>query len=97
MRKGAHAAITVDAAAATGARRGGLWRLVDTVRGRAEVALGAGLALPQAALLRGMALGQDEALSERTRDEFRTAGSVASDSRVRGRTSRCCWRSRCRC
>lgn len=74
VRKGAHAAITVDAAAATGARRGGLWRLVDTVRGRAEVALAEGLDVPQAALLRGMALGQDEALSERTRDEFRTAG-----------------------
>ncbi len=74
VRKGAHAAITVDLAAATGARRGGLWRLVDVVRGRAETALGVGLAPPQAALLRGMALGQDEALSERTRDEFRTAG-----------------------
>ncbi len=74
VRKGAHAAITVDAAVATGGRRGGLWRLVDLVRGRAERALAEGLAQPQAALLRGMALGQDEALSERTRDEFRTAG-----------------------
>ena len=74
VRKGAHAAITVDLAAATGARRGGPWRVVDVVRGRAEAALAVGLAPPQAALLRGMALGQDEALSERTRDEFRTAG-----------------------
>ncbi|MDO8184777.1 ComEC/Rec2 family competence protein [Conexibacter sp. JD483] len=74
VRKGAHAAITVDAATATGARRGGLWRLVDLIRGRAEAALGVGLAPPQAALLRGMALGQDEALSEQTRDEFRTSG-----------------------
>lgn len=74
VRKGAHAAITVDLAAATGARRGGPWRIVDVVRGRAEAALAVGLAPPQAALLRGMALGQDEALGERTRDEFRTAG-----------------------
>lgn len=73
-RKGAHAAITVDVAYATGARRGGLWRLVDEIRGRAERALSQGLRAPQAALLRGMVLGQDEALSERTRDEFRASG-----------------------
>jgi competence protein ComEC len=73
-RKGAHAAITVDEALATGARRGGVWRLVDEVRGRAEAALEQGLQPPQAALLRGMVLGQDEALSERTRDEFRASG-----------------------
>jgi competence protein ComEC len=73
-RKGAHAAITIDVAAATGARRGGLWRVVDEIRGRAERALSRGLAAPQAALLRGMVLGQDEALSERTRDEFRASG-----------------------
>lgn len=73
-RKGAHAAITVEAAAATGTRRGGTWRVVDEVRGRAERALSVGLRQPQAALLRGMVLGQDEALSDRTRDEFRDSG-----------------------
>ena len=73
-RKGAHAAVTLDAAAATGARRGGLWRLVDAIRGRAETALSNGLRPPQAALLRGMVLGQDEALDDRTRDEFRASG-----------------------
>ncbi|MDO8213993.1 ComEC/Rec2 family competence protein [Conexibacter sp. CPCC 206217] len=73
-RKGAHAAITIDAAAPTGARRGGAWGLVDEIRGRAEHALSQGLQRPQAALLRGMVLGQDEALSERTRDEFRASG-----------------------
>lgn len=73
-RKGAVAAITVDAAAATGGARGGLGGVVDAVRGRAERALSVGLPAPQAALLRGMALGQDEALSERARDEFRITG-----------------------
>ncbi|HEY4280085.1 MAG TPA: ComEC/Rec2 family competence protein [Conexibacter sp.] len=73
-RKGAHAAISLDTAAATGQHRGGPWRLVDVIRGRAEQALSAGLARPQAALLRGMVLGQDEALDEATRDEFQAAG-----------------------
>jgi competence protein ComEC len=73
-RKGAHAAVTLELAAATGGRRGGPWRVVDTIRGRAERALAAGLPQAQAALLRGMVLGQDEALDERTRDEFRASG-----------------------
>ena len=73
-RRGAVAAITVDAAAPTGGARGGLGGLVDAVRGRAERALAVGLPAPQAALLRGMALGQDEALPERTRDDFRASG-----------------------
>jgi competence protein ComEC len=73
-RKGAHAAVTLELAAATGGRRGGPWRLVDAVRGRAERALSTALPARQAALLRGMVLGQDEALDERTRDEFRASG-----------------------
>lgn len=73
-RKGAHAAVTLDLAAATGGRRGGVWRVIDTIRGRAERALATGLPAQQAALLRGMVLGQDEALDERTRDEFRASG-----------------------
>jgi competence protein ComEC len=73
-RRGAHAALKVELAAATGAARGGRWRLVDDVRGRAERALAVGLAAPQAALLRGMVLGQDTALSDATRADFRTAG-----------------------
>jgi competence protein ComEC len=73
-RRGAHAAISLDAAVHTGLRRGGAWGFVDGVRGRAEAALRVGLPSAQAALLRGMVLGQDEALDERTRDEFRAAG-----------------------
>lgn len=73
-RKGAHAAVTLELAAATGALRGGPWRVVDVIRGRAEAALTVRLPQQQAALLRGMVLGQDEALDDRTRDEFRASG-----------------------
>jgi competence protein ComEC len=73
-RRGALAAISLDLAAATGSRRGGAWGFVDAVRTRAEAALAVALPAPQSALLRGMALGQDEALDERTRDEFRASG-----------------------
>ncbi len=72
--RGAHAAITLEAAEATGARRGGALGLVDAVRTRAEAALSRGLPPAQAALLCGMVLGQDEALEGRTRDEFRASG-----------------------
>jgi competence protein ComEC len=70
-RRGAHAAISLDAAIATPARRGGPMGAIDSIRTRAERALSVGLPAPQAALLRGMALGQDEALDERTREQFR--------------------------
>ena len=72
--RGAHAAISVAQAAPTGATRGGPWRLVDVVRRRAEAALSTGLPPAQAALLRGMALGEDEALDPVTRDDFRASG-----------------------
>jgi competence protein ComEC len=69
--RGAHAAISLDAVAVTGTARGGSMGFVDRIRTRAERALGTGLPQRQAALLRGMTLGQDEALDERTRDDFR--------------------------
>lgn len=75
-RRGAHAAITLDATTATGTARGGLAGLIDGIRTRAERALAVGLPAPQAALLRGMTLGQDEALDERTREQFH-ASSLA--------------------
>lgn len=73
-RRGAHAALVLDAAASTGEMRGGAWRLVDAVRSRAEAALRVGLPAREAALLRGMVLGEDAALDPRTRAEFRTSG-----------------------
>jgi len=72
-RRGAHAAISLDAAAPTGLRRGGVAGTVDAIRTRAERALSAGLPARQAALLRGMTLGQDEALDAHTREEFRVS------------------------
>jgi competence protein ComEC len=72
-RRGAHAAISLDAVAVTGTVRGGPMGFVDGIRTRAERALSAGLPSQQAALLRGMTLGQDEALDERTRKEFRVS------------------------
>jgi competence protein ComEC len=73
-RRGAQAALSLDEAVHTGLKRGGAMGLIDTIRTRAERALHVGLPAPQAALLRGMVLGQDEALDGRTRDEFRASG-----------------------
>jgi competence protein ComEC len=70
-RRGAHAALSLDAVAATGVPRGGALGLVDAIRTRAERALSVGLPAAQAALLRGMTLGQDEALDDATREDFR--------------------------
>ena len=73
-RRGAGAAIDADRLHATGARRGGPAGTLDRVRERAEVGLEAGLPPPDAALLRGMILGQDERLAEEVRDEFQASG-----------------------
>jgi len=73
-RRGAHAALEATALRATGRRRGGVAGLVDAVRRRAEAGLAAGLPAPQAALARGMVLGQDDALDAATRDAFRASG-----------------------
>jgi competence protein ComEC len=72
--RGVHATVAVEAVRATGRRRGGLAGAVDGIRRRAERALTARVPAGPGALLRGMALGQDEALPARVRDEFRTAG-----------------------
>jgi competence protein ComEC len=73
-RRGASAALSLDGAVPTGARRGGAMGAIDAIRARAERALATGLPAAQAALLRGMVLGQDEALDEATRTEFRASG-----------------------
>ncbi len=72
--RGAHAALEATELVATGHRRGGLSGLVDTVRRRAEAALDHGLDRPQAALARGMVLGQDDEMDDRTRAAFRASG-----------------------
>ena len=59
---------------ATGARRDGIAGAVDAARRRAERAIEAGLPPDKAALLRGMVLGQDEAIDPLTRDDWRDSG-----------------------
>ena len=73
-RRGANAAVEVAAWSATGRARGGPAGRLDAVRERAARGLGTGLAPAQAALLRGMVLGQDEAIGEDVRDDFRRSG-----------------------
>jgi competence protein ComEC len=73
-RRGAHALLLADAIRATGARRGGLLGALDGVRARSERALTAGVPAPQGALARGMVLGEDAALTEDVREDFRTTG-----------------------
>ena len=73
-RRGALAALDVTRLRRTGARRGGLLGLVDAARRRAEHGLVRGLADPEAALVRGMVLGQDEQLSDDVRTDFKRSG-----------------------
>ena len=72
--RGVHAQLRADALSDTGARRGGLAGLIDGVRARAQAVLRTGVPAPEGALLRGMALGDDAALPDRTRNEFRASG-----------------------
>jgi competence protein ComEC len=66
--------LDVDAVRLTGRRRGGPSGLVDSLRRRAERGVGAGLPSTEAALLRGMVLGQDEAIGKAVRTDWRRAG-----------------------
>jgi competence protein ComEC len=72
--RGIHAQLRADELADTGAARGGVAGVVDDLRARAQAALDEGAPWQQAALLRGMALGDDAELADRVRDEFRTSG-----------------------
>ena len=73
-RRNAHALLRVESIRATGRRRGGLLGALDGVRVRTERALTAGVPAPQGALARGMVLGQDGALTDAVREDFRTTG-----------------------
>ncbi len=72
--RGAHALLLASAIGATGERRGGLLGALDGVRARSERALTGGVPREQGGLARGMVLGQDFALGEDLRDEFRATG-----------------------
>jgi competence protein ComEC len=73
-RRGAMAAVAADEVHATGVRRGGLAGALDAARRRAEAGLDRGLAPPEAALMRGMVLGEDERLSDDVRTDFQRSG-----------------------
>ena len=73
-RRNAHALLRARSIDRTGRRRGGLLGVLDGVRARAERALGGDLPPAQGALSRGMVLGQDGALPDALRDDFRTTG-----------------------
>ena len=69
-----HAILSADRVVVTDRARGGLSGMLDGVRRRAQAALGGGVPPQEAALLRGMVLGQDEALSDAMRDDFQATG-----------------------
>ena len=73
-RAGIAGELLLDRARPTGRRRGGIAGLLDAIRARAEEAVAAGLPPPEAALARGMVLGQDEAIDETTRQDWRDSG-----------------------
>ncbi len=72
----AHATLRATDLRATGRRRGGLLGAVDTIRRRAERVLGAHLPPGEAALARGMVLGDDSGMPDDLRDAF-TAASLS--------------------
>jgi competence protein ComEC len=71
---GVHAQLRADELVDTGLARGGVAGVVDGLRARAQAALDEGVPRQQAALLRGMALGDDAGLPDGVRDEFRASG-----------------------
>jgi competence protein ComEC len=73
-RRGALAAVDVSHAAPTGGRRGGLAGAIDAARARAEAGLRTGMPDGEAALARGLVLGQDEAIAAEVREDFQASG-----------------------
>ena len=73
-RLGVATVLDADSLRLTGARRGGVAGFVDGVRSRAEVALGRGTPAPEAALLRGFVLGEDDRIPPGTVTEFQRSG-----------------------
>jgi competence protein ComEC len=73
-RRGAHAVLLARAIRATATRRGGIAGALDGARSRAEAGVAAGLRPSEAALARGMVLGEDERLAEPVREDFRRSG-----------------------
>ena len=73
-RRGISAELALTRVRATGRRRGGIPGVIDRMRERAEGALATRLSAERSALVRGMVLGQDEAIAPHVREDFRRAG-----------------------
>jgi competence protein ComEC len=73
-RTGVAGELELRSVEATGGARGGPAGAIDSLRKRAEKALEEGASEPQAALIRGMVLGQDERIDDLVRDDFRASG-----------------------
>jgi competence protein ComEC len=73
-RAGIAGELLLGRARATGRRRGGIAGALDAMRRHAQGAVAAGLPPREAALARGMVLGQDEAIDEATRQDWRGSG-----------------------
>jgi competence protein ComEC len=73
-RRGVAGELLLEHARRTGRRRGGVAGWLDGMRERAERAVVAGMSPADGALLRGMVLGQDEAIDTALRDDFRDSG-----------------------
>jgi competence protein ComEC len=72
--RGVSAELLVEEVRRTGAGRGGPAGALDGMRERAERAVVAGMPAEDGALLRGMVLGQDEAIEPGLREDFRDSG-----------------------
>jgi len=73
-RFGIRNVLRAQAITPTGRNRGGIAGAVDGVRRRAAAALENGTPDPEAALLRGFLLGEDDRIDPRTADDFKRAG-----------------------
>jgi competence protein ComEC len=73
-RRGVAGELVLDRMTATGRRRGGVAGAIDGMRLRGERAVAAGLPRREADLVRGMVLGEDEAIAAPVRDDFRDSG-----------------------
>jgi competence protein ComEC len=72
--RGVAGELLLDDARRTGRRRAGLAGWLDRMRERAQRGVVAGMGRADGALLRGMVLGQDEAIDTALRDDFRDSG-----------------------
>jgi competence protein ComEC len=73
-RRGIAVELAVDTIRATGRSRDGLSGAIDRIRRRGERALDRGMPREQAAVARGMVLGEDESIDPLLRDDYRRSG-----------------------